>query len=89
MKSNACHPAPDSFISAPEIDSPAWDVISGPEIGEYFSKSPYAVIVAHRRGFVVQNLVTGGKHPVATYALASCLRSQIAGRYQSIQRGGY
>jgi hypothetical protein len=74
----------DRLIEAPQIDSPKWNCIVGSEKAEYFSKSPYAIITAYARGFVVQNVVTAGKHPVATWAEATSLREEIASRYQRI-----
>jgi hypothetical protein len=74
----------DSLIKAPDITSPRWNCVSGPAKAEYFTKSPFATIVAHQRGFVVENIVTGGKHPVPTWAAATSLRLEIAGRYQRI-----
>ncbi len=78
------HPPVESLIEAPAIDSSAWDCVSGFEKAEYFSRSRWATIIAYQRGFVVENVVTGGKHPVATWDLATSLRAQIAGRYQTI-----
>ena len=78
------HPPVESLIEAPELDSPAWDVVSGAANKEYFSKSPFATITAYVRGFVVENLVTGGKHPIATWQHAVSLRAELAQRYQTI-----
>jgi hypothetical protein len=78
------HPAPDALIQAPELDDPRWDFVSGAAKREYFTKSPFATITAYQRGFVVENIVTGGKHPVATWEHATSLRAQLAGRYQTI-----
>lgn len=77
----------DRLIEAPQIDSPKWNCIVGSEKAEYFSKSPYATVTAHARGFVVRNVVTGGKHPVATWAEATNLRGELAARYQRIATG--
>lgn len=83
-------PEVESLIEAPAIDSPAWDVIAGAPGKEYFAKSPFATITAYRRGFVVENIVTGGKHPVATWDEAKNLRGEIAQRYQTIStRAGW
>lgn len=78
------YPEVESLIEAPELDSAAWDVVSGAAKKEYFSRSPFATIMAYTRGFVVENLVTGGKHPVATWMHATSLRSEIAQRYQTL-----
>lgn len=66
------------------MDSSAWGVVAGARGREYFSRSPWATITAYARGFVVENIVTGGKHPVATWSAATDLRTQLAGRYQTI-----
>ena len=84
MSSNISFPPVESLVSAPNIDSPAWDCVSGVAKREYFAKSPFATITAYARGFVVENIVTGGKHPVPTWERAVCLRSQLAMRYQTI-----
>ncbi len=89
MNASIGHCPPDSLIEAPAQDSPAWDVVSGSVKHEYFTQSPYATIEAYAKGFVVHNLVTGGQHPVATWAQAIDIRLQLSGRYQSIARGGY
>jgi hypothetical protein len=78
------HPAVDSLIEAPDATSERWNCVEGAAKAEYFSKSPWATITAYRRGFVVENIVTGGKHPVATWGEATSLRAQLAGRYQTI-----
>lgn len=74
----------DVLIEAPEPTSERWNCVQGTVKAEYFSRSPWATITAHQRGFVVENIVTGGKHPVATWAEATSLREQLAGRYQRI-----
>lgn len=78
-------PASD-FVAAPEVDSPAWDCVSGAAGKEYFSRSPWATVTAYARGFVVANVVTGGQHPVSTWAQATALRERIASRYVEISR---
>ena len=78
------HPAACPLIEAPEYNDPRWDLVSGVAKREYFTKSPWATITAYERGFVVENIVTGGKHPVATWEHATSLRSQLAGRYHTI-----
>lgn len=78
------HPPVECLIEAPEPNSPAWDVVSGHAKKEYFSRSPFAVIVAYVRGFVVENIVTGGQHPVASWEQATSLRTQLAQRYQTL-----
>jgi hypothetical protein len=76
------------LIEAPEVSSPAWDVVEGAPGREYYSKSPYATVTAYRRGFVVENIVTGGKHPAATWGAALAIRAALVGRYQMIAAGG-
>lgn len=84
------HLIEDPLIEAPDVTSPRWECVSGPAKAEYFTKSPFSTIVAHQRGFVVENLVTGGKHPAPTWDAATSLRAQIAGRYQRIaSRAGW
>jgi hypothetical protein len=78
------YPEVETLITAPEIDSAAWDVVAGRVKKEYYCQSPFATITAYTRGFVVENLVTGGKHPVARWDQAISLRAQIAQRYQTI-----
>lgn len=73
-----------SLIEAPAIDSPVWNCIQGLEIREYYSQSPFASIIAYRVGFVVCNIVTGGKHPVANWEAAKSLRENLVLRYKSI-----
>lgn len=72
------------LIEAPAQDSSAWDCVQGPVTREYFARSPYATIEAHRRGFVVHNLVTGGQHPCPTWAVAVATRSALSHRYVTI-----
>lgn len=76
------------LIEAPDVSSPAWDVVEGAPGREYYSKSPYATITAYRRGFVVENIVTGGQHPAATWDAALAIRSALVSRYQIISSGG-
>lgn len=80
----AQYPAACPLIEAPEHDDVRWDLVSGAAKREYFIKSPWATITAYDCGFVVENIVTGGKHPVATWEHATSLRAQLAGRYQTI-----
>ena len=75
------------LIEAPSQESAAWDCVSGLPVREYFTKSPYATVEAYVRGFVVHNLVTGGRHPAPTWNAAVSIRSAIAGRYQAISGG--
>lgn len=75
------------LIEAPDVTSPAWDCVEGQPGREYFTKSPYATVTAYRRGFVVENLVTGGKHPAPTWEQACAIRSALANRYQTISAG--
>lgn len=77
------------LIETPSPDSAAWDCVEGLPVREYFSRSPYSTIEAHRRGFVVHNLVTGGKHPCATWAQANVVRSAVANRYVTITNTRY
>lgn len=77
------------LVLAPEIDSDAWNVVSGRPGREYFDRSPYATITAYQRGFVVHNRVTGGQHPVATWTQATDLRATLAQRYVAIQNARY
>ena len=62
----------------------AYDLISGSEKKEYYTRSPWATITAYDRGFVVNNLVTGSHHPVATWKEAAELRSELKNRYIAI-----
>jgi len=78
------HAQVEELVKAPEMGSDAWNCIEGQPGKEYYSKSPFATIIAYRKGFVVDNIVTGGKHPVPTWERATCLRGQIATRYQTI-----
>lgn len=75
------------LIEAPDQTSTAWDCVEGSAGREYFQQSPFATVTAYRRGFVVENIVTGGKHPVATWAEACAIRFQLAERYKTICRG--
>ena len=59
-------------------------VVSGSEKREYFTRSPWATITSYERGFVVNNLVTGSQHPVATWNEAAELRSELKNRYVAI-----
>jgi hypothetical protein len=90
MKTFVSYPEVESLVTAPEIDSSVWECVSGKANKEYFSKSPWATITSYARGFVVTNIVTGGKHPVSTWDKATSLRSQLASRYQTIStRAGW
>ena len=75
------------LIEAPDVSSPAWDVVEGAPVREYYAKSPYATVTAYRRGFVIENIVTGGKHPAATWGAACAIRAELVGRYQMIAAG--
>jgi hypothetical protein len=75
------------LIEAPEPYSDAWNCIEGSATKEYFVNSPFATITAYKRGFVVQNIVTGGKHPVATWGAASSVRDALVNRYKIICGG--
>lgn len=75
------------LIEAPDQTSPLWDCVTGVAVREYFTKSRYATVTAYSRGFVVENLVTGGKHPAATWNDALNIRSALANRYQTISAG--
>ena len=75
------------LIEAPDQTSTAWDCVEGQAVREYFTKSPYATVTAYKRGFVTENLVTGGKHPAATWNKACSIRSALVNRYQVISAG--
>lgn len=77
------------LVQAPELTDDAWDCVAGRETKEYFSRSPYATIVAYERGFVVHNLVTGGQHPCPTWAKALAVRGALADRYVTITNSRY
>lgn len=90
MKNYVSYPSAESLVEAPEPYSNAWNCVSGSLKREYFSQSPFATVTAYARGFVVENIVTGGKHPVPTWERAVCLRAQLASRYQTIStRAGW
>jgi hypothetical protein len=75
------------LIEAPEVYSDAWNVIEGSAVKEYYASSPFATITAYKRGFVVENIVTGGKHPVSTWTEATGIRESLVNRYRLISDG--
>jgi hypothetical protein len=82
---NTAHP----LLSSPEPWDAAWDVVSGTEGNEYFSRSPYATITQYDRGFVVHNLVVGSQYPCALWSEANKIRVAITSRYQAINNCRY
>jgi hypothetical protein len=75
------------LVEAPDMGSSAWDCVKGSIKKEYYARSPYSSIEAYERGFVVHNFVVGSQHPCKTWAEASALRGEIAGRYKTIASG--
>jgi hypothetical protein len=80
---NAAYPLAEG---ASNEDS-AWNCVKGEMKKEYYERSPYSSIEVYERGFVVNNFVTGAKHPVTTWDEANELRQGITGRYQTISAG--
>ena len=88
---NAMCPLPQSHLSDDNYEDDyaakmerLYANIEGKVIKEYYSRSPWAIIEAYTKGFMVTNVVTGGLASFKTWGEAKSHREAIVSRYKTI-----
>jgi hypothetical protein len=88
---NATCPLPQSHLPDDNYDEDygakmerLYANVEGKVEKEYYSRSPWAIIEAYTKGFMVTNVVTGGKASFKTWAESKSYREAVVSRYKTI-----